>query len=106
MQMAILQYARVPLPISHYRLATQGGGNGGGIHGKASGQTPLEGEDLAYKVEVWNEDRTAVDQIVAMTANGSIGYAAYYEATKEYPHHYVTLRHKNRIVARWNPLED
>ena len=106
MQTATLQYANVPFLISHYRLASQGSGNGGGIHGKASGPKPLEGEDLAYKVEVWSEDRTAVDQVVAMTANASIGYAAYYEATKEYPHHYVTLRHKTRIVARWNPPED
>jgi hypothetical protein len=60
------------------------------------------GEDLPYKVELWNEGKTAVEQVLAVTANGSIGYAAYYAATREYPDRYVTLRHKNGIVSRWN----
>ena len=64
--------------------------------------SPL-GEDLPYRVEVWSEDHKSVEQTLAMTANGSIGYAAYYEATREYPERYVVLRHKNRTVARWNP---
>jgi hypothetical protein len=63
---------------------------------------PLERDDLPYKVELWNEARTAVEQVLAVTANGSIGYAAYYAATREHPDRYVTLRHKNRIVSRWN----
>ncbi|HXR95971.1 MAG TPA: hypothetical protein VN718_08830 [Rhizomicrobium sp.] len=66
---------------------------------------PGKGEDLPYRVEVWSEDYRSVEQTLAMTANGSIGYAAYYEATREYPDRYVVLRHKNRIVARWNPPE-
>ncbi len=34
-----------------------------------------------------------------------IVYAAYYAAAREYPHRYVTLRHKNSIVSRSNPPE-
>src|SRR5258705_109208 len=60
-------------------------------------------EDLPYRVELWDESRTSVEQVLAVTANGSIGYAAYYAATREYPDRYVTLRHKNRIVTRSNP---
>ena len=67
---------------------------------------PAKGEDLPYRVEVWSEDFKNVEQTLAMTANGSIGYAAYYEATREYPERYVVLRHKNRIVARWNPPDN
>ena len=59
-------------------------------------------DDLPYKVELWNEARTAVEQVLAVTAHGSIGYAAYYAATAEHPDRYITLRHKNRIVSRWN----
>jgi hypothetical protein len=66
---------------------------------------PAKGEDLPFRVEVWSEDLKGVEQTLAMTANGSIGYAAYYEATREYPDRYVVLRHKTRIVARWNPPE-
>jgi hypothetical protein len=60
------------------------------------------GEDLPYKVELWDAAKSTVEQVLAVTANGSIGYAAYYAATREYPARYITLRHKNSIVSRWN----
>ena len=59
-------------------------------------------DDLPYRVELWNEDRSAVEQVLAVTAHSSIGYAAYHAATREYPDRYVTLRHRNRIISRWN----
>src|ERR1700761_2303039 len=62
-------------------------------------------EDLPYKVELWDETKASVEQVLAVTANGSIGFAAYYAATREYPQRYVTLRHKNSIVSRSNPPE-
>ena len=61
-----------------------------------------EREDLPYKVELWDEAGHSVEQVLAVTASGSIGYAAYYAATREYPTRYITLRHKNSIVSRWN----
>src|SRR5262249_48612581 len=63
---------------------------------------PIDREDLPYKVEIWNEAGASVEQIVAVTANASIGYAAYYAATREYPDRHITLRHKNSVVARWS----
>jgi hypothetical protein len=63
---------------------------------------PVDREDLPYKVEIWNESGAAVEQVVAVTANASIGYAAYYAATREYPDRHITLRHKNSVVARWS----
>ncbi|MBV8920418.1 hypothetical protein [Bradyrhizobium sp.] len=68
-----------------------------------SGLSTVGREDLPYKVELWDESRTSVEQVLAVTANGSIGYAAYYAATREFPDRYVTFRHKNRIVSRSNP---
>jgi hypothetical protein len=62
-------------------------------------------EDLPYKVELWDEAKQSVEQVLAVTASGSIGYAAYYAATREYPNRYITLRHKNSIVSRWNGPE-
>ncbi|HEY1736679.1 MAG TPA: hypothetical protein VGG12_08535 [Methylovirgula sp.] len=66
------------------------------------GATPKEGEDLPYKVELWNDEKLAVEQVLAVTANSSIGYAAYFGATREYAGRYITLRHKNRILSSWN----
>ncbi len=60
-------------------------------------------EDLPYKVELWDEARQSVELLLAVTASGSIGYAAFYAATREYPNRYITLRHKNNVVSRWNP---
>ena len=65
-------------------------------------QQPYEHEDLSYKVEVWNAGKTAVEIVVAMTVSASIGYAAYYAATREFSDRYITLRHKNSIISRWN----
>ena len=65
---------------------------------------PIPGarEDLPYKVEIWNEAGAAVEHVVAVTANASIGYAAYYAATREFPDRHITLRHKSSVVARWS----
>lgn len=67
-----------------------------------SGLNPVEHGELPYKVEVWDDAKESVEQIVAVTASASIGYAAYYAATKEFPLRYITLRFKNRVVTRWN----
>ena len=68
----------------------------------AASRGTAEREDLPYKVELWDVSRNYVELVLAITANGSIGYAAYYAATREHPDRYITLRHKNRIVSRWN----
>ena len=74
----------------------------GGPAGPASAPDPAEREDLPFRVELWNDARTAVEQVLAVTASGGIGYAAFYGATRELPDRYITLRHKHRIVSRWN----
>ena len=61
-----------------------------------------DGEDLAYKVELWDGGGQAVEQVLAVTSSPSIGYAAYYAATREYPDAVITLRHKNSVMSRWS----
>ena len=85
-----------------YRLLPMGDPEDDEGGGFSSGPVPVEREDLPYRVELWDAARASVEQVLAVTANGSIGYAAYYAATREFPHRYITLRHKNRIVSRWN----
>jgi len=68
----------------------------------ASDRATAPHDDLPYRVELWNGARSAVEQVLAVTAHSSIGYAAYHAATREYPDRYVTLRHRNRILSRWN----
>lgn len=95
---AIRPYQEFPLPL---RLAGRGSDRPG-RESRSAGDKPRTAEDLAYRVEIWSDDGAAVETTLAMTASGSIGYAAYYEAIKEYPDRHVTLRHKERVLARWN----
>ena len=61
-----------------------------------------EQADLPYRVELWNDARSSVEVVLAVTANASIGYAAYFAASRDYPERYVTLRFRDTILSRWN----
>jgi hypothetical protein len=89
-------------PGLRYRFGPAGEPEGESGSNSNEAPDPTEREDLPYKVEMWNLAKNSVEQVLAVTANGSIGYAAFYGATREFPHRYITLRHKNRIVSRWN----
>lgn len=91
-----------PLDDVPLRLAPPGDREDGLPRSVPSRPMPADREDLPYKVEIWNEAGASVEQVVAMTANASIGYAAYYAATREYPDRHITLRHKSSVVARWS----
>jgi hypothetical protein len=104
MQLAIAS-ARFPLIGVVYKFAPEDSSGGDKNPSRDPRSRTGEPDDLPYKVEIWDDENKAVEQVLAMTANPSIGYAAYFEAAKEYPRRYVVLRHKHRIVARWNPSE-
>ncbi len=89
------------LPVGTWRLASGDDPDDSRREPVQFGRVP-DREDLPYKVELWDEPKQSVEQVLAVTASGSIGYAAFYAATREYPHRYITLRHKNNIVSRWN----
>ena len=74
----------VPLPFPAYAM-TQGRDDSDQKPRGASGHSAAPHDDLPYKVELWNEERTGVEQVLAVTAHSSIGYAAYHAATREYP---------------------
>ena len=69
-----------------------------------SGQKPAASkrEELPYRVELWNVGKSAVEEVLAITRSASIGYAAFYAATREFPDRFLTLRDKSGIVNRWN----
>ncbi len=91
-----------PLPGGLYRLAAASHDDDAGS-GAGSAASPVERPDeLPYRVELWDQTKTSVEQVLAVTRNGSIGYAAYYEATRQFPNRYITLRHQGRILSRFN----
>jgi hypothetical protein len=91
--------AQVRLPLGLSPSAESDDGNGAPTPDRGG---VSEREDLPYRVELWNASKTSVEQVLAVTANVSIGYAAYYAATREHAERYITLRHKNGVVSRWN----
>ena len=99
---ARVTWAEPHAPGGLLRLVPPGEPDDGHPGSRSSGPNPIGREDLPYKVEIWNEAGAAVEQVVAVTANASIGYAAYYAATREFPDRQITLRHKNSVVARWS----
>jgi hypothetical protein len=95
----------VPIEGYCYDLAGENDPDGGHSSRAPFDRQTAAREDLPYRVELWDETRKTVEQVLAVTANAGIGYAAYYAATREHPHRYITLRHKNAIVSRWNGSE-
>ena len=85
-----------------FHFASSGGGDDEPQNERLARLRPADGEELPYRVELWDRQGLSVEQVLAVTANGSIGYAAYYAATREHPDRYVTLRHRNSIISRWN----
>jgi hypothetical protein len=85
-----------------HRFSSIGGGDDDSPGAVPFQPSSIPHDDLPYRVELWDQARTSVEQVLAVASNGAIGYAAYYAATREHPHRYVTLRHNNRIVSRWN----
>lgn len=68
----------------------------------SQGRFPNDDEELPYVVELWSAHDGALEQVVAVSASPSIGYAAYYAATREYPGRVIILRHLDRVISRWD----
>ncbi|MGA0605399.1 hypothetical protein ACO2Q0_05300 [Phenylobacterium sp. VNQ135] len=62
---------------------------------------PSNADDFAYKVEIWDANGEFAERVVAVSLSSSIGYAAFYAATREFPGRVVTLRHRDRVMSRW-----
>ena len=85
-----------------YLFAAEDPKDRSGRRSLSSGKAPQENDDLPYRVELWNADKTSVEQVLAVTASASIGQAAFYAAAREYAERYVTLRHRQAVINRWN----
>ena len=85
-----------------HRFAPASNDDEGDADEARAGSPSARHDEFPYKVELWDPSKGAVEQVLAVTRNGSIGYAAYFEATRQYPNRYVTLRHNGRIVSRFN----
>ena len=55
--------------------------------------------DLPYSVELWDDNDSHVEELIALTGDYRVARAAYEEAIKRRPGRIVTLRQKTRLLA-------
>jgi hypothetical protein len=60
-----------------------------------------EADLLPYRVEVWDPTGAFVEQVVAMTRNRTIGWAAYFATTEQFPSRVITFRDQYGELGRW-----
>ena len=83
-------------------MASERGRAKGPVRVHVRAQKRNRADDFAYKVELWDEARQRVDQVLAVATSAAIAHAAFYAAAREFGERYVTLRHKDAIINRWN----
>jgi hypothetical protein len=71
------------------------------LPGEAASQTP----DLAFRIELWDAAKATIEQVLAVASYGSIAFAAYNAAIRDYPDRYVTLRRCGRLLSSCNAPE-
>jgi hypothetical protein len=55
--------------------------------------------DLPYSVELWDDEDTHVEELIALTGDYRVARAAFEEAVKRRPGRIITLRQKARLLA-------
>jgi hypothetical protein len=55
--------------------------------------------DLPYSVEQWDDTDSHVEELIALTGDYRVAWAAFEEAVKRRPARIVTLRQKTRVLA-------
>jgi hypothetical protein len=67
---------------------------------------PLEGrrDDLRFRVELWDRAGRVAEEVLAVLASASIGYAAFYAAVRDYPDRVIVFRDgKRMLISTGNP---
>jgi hypothetical protein len=56
--------------------------------------------DLPYRIEVWDEHDTHVEELVALIGDHAVARAAFEEAIRRRPSKTITLRQRARVLAQ------
>jgi hypothetical protein len=55
---------------------------------------------LPFIVELWEEDRTRVQAVLARVHSATLGQAVFRASQAEYPGRYLTLRRGDKIISQ------
>ena len=56
-------------------------------------------QDLLYRLEMWDDGDTSIEELIALVADHAVSRAAFAEAVKRRPGKLVILRQKARVLA-------
>ena len=59
----------------------------------------IKEQDLPYRVELWDQKDTHVEELIALAADHAIARAAFAEALRRRPGKVIILRQKSRVIA-------
>jgi hypothetical protein len=54
---------------------------------------------LDYAIELWQEDRTGVERLLARAVSAALARAIFKAAQNEHPDRYITLRRGKRLIG-------
>ena len=57
-------------------------------------------DDLPFRIELWDDADTRVEEVIALTADYASACGAYDEAVKRRPGKLITLRQKARVIKK------
>jgi hypothetical protein len=56
-------------------------------------------DDLPFRVEVWDDKDSHIEEIIALTSDYSTACGPYEEAVRHRPGKLITLRQKSRVIG-------
>jgi hypothetical protein len=56
-------------------------------------------QEMPYRVELWDNEDTHVEELIAIVADHAVARAAFAEAVKRRPGKLIILRQKSRVLA-------
>jgi len=60
---------------------------------------PGQEHDLPFRVELWDDRDSHVEEVIALVGDHAVAHAAYKEAVKRRPGKLITLRQKSRLLV-------
>jgi hypothetical protein len=55
-------------------------------------------DELPYRVDVWDDKDSHIEEIIALTPDYATAKSAYEEAVRRRPGRFITLREKARVI--------
>jgi hypothetical protein len=64
----------------------------------ATPQNPFSDDDLPFRVELWDDKDSHIEEVIALASDYATAKSAYEEAVKRRPGRLITLRQKALVI--------